>query len=311
MSANIVALSGGVGGAKLAFGLSLVLEKQALAVIANTADDFEHLGLKICPDIDTLIYTLSERNNPITGWGRRDETWSFMASVKELVPESWFSLGDQDLAVHVWRTWQLSLGRTLSDVTKELAGVMNAPATVIPMSDDSVQTMLDTDLGMLEFQDYFVRRQCEPRVNAVGFAGAERARPSPAFAQLLSNPQIDGFIICPSNPYLSIDPILSIPGVTEALKRHRAPVIAVSPIVGGDSLKGPTSKMMGELKIPCSVSSIANHYHGLIDLLFIDNTDADQKPALLDQGVEVAVANIVMENRQNKVALAETILALF
>lgn len=310
MSARIVALSGGVGGAKLASGLASVLEDDELAVIANTGDDFDHLGLQICPDIDTLMYTLAGRNNPETGWGRRDETWSFMHTLKELKPDSWFSLGDHDLAVHVWRTWQLNQGRTLSQVTGELARAMKVATAVIPMSDDPVRTTLDTNEGVLEFQDYFVRQKCQPTVQEISFTGADQATPAPAFASLLTDNSVDAFVVCPSNPYLSVNPILSLPGVSEALRRHSAPVIVVSPIVGGNSLKGPTAKIMGEMNIPCDLDAIADHYGNLADILVIDSTDAEQQEKIATNGIEVAVANIVMGDETDRRTLAEFVLGL-
>ena len=243
----VLALSGGVGGAKLALGLYRVLPPGALTVVANTGDDFEHLGLAISPDLDTLLYTLAGIDNPATGWGRRDETWNFMAALERLGGETWFKLGDGDLATHVERTRRLAAGESLSQITDDFRRRLGISARLLPMSDDPVRTRLLTAEGWLDFQDYFVRRQCAPIVREIAFAGAAAARPHPDFLAALADPALRMVVICPSNPLISIDPILSLPGVREALRACRAPVVAVSPIIGGKAVKGPTAKMMAEL----------------------------------------------------------------
>jgi LPPG:FO 2-phospho-L-lactate transferase len=304
-----VALSGGIGGAKLAFGLSQVLTDGELTVIANTGDDFEHLGLHVSPDVDTLLYTLSGVNNPDTGWGRGDETWSFMSALKEVGAPTWFQLGDKDLALNVFRTKELSRGKTLSDVVSFVAQQFGIQNRIIPMSDDPVRTMVDTTSGTLEFQDYFVRQKCQPVVEQLRYQGSERARPSPGFQAVMESSQIEAFVICPSNPYLSIDPIFALPGVRESISDSTAPVVAVSPVVAGESLKGPTGKIMSELGVPCNSVEVAWHYHGLIDGIIIDSQDAKLAAEIERANVQVVTANIVMKSAQDKSDLAKTLLS--
>ncbi len=269
----IVALSGGVGGAKLSLGLLRTLPADSLTVIVNTADDFTHLGLRISPDVDTTVYTLADIVNPETGWGRRDETWTFMAATGALGGETWFRLGDGDLAMHVERTRRLATGEPLSRITADIARRLSIRANIVPMTDDAVATIVGTTAGDLAFQDYFVRRQCAPRVTSLRFAGAEQAHPATAAAEALGNPELAAVVICPSNPYLSIDPILAIPGMATLLRNCAAPVIAVSPLVGGKAVKGPTAKIMAELDLSISAVEIARHYRGVIDGLVVDAGD--------------------------------------
>jgi len=270
---RVVALSGGVGGAKLSLGLYRLLPARTLTLIVNSGDDFEHLGLRICPDVDTTLYTLANLANTELGWGRRDETWTFLQSLASLGGESWFRLGDGDLALHVYRTQRLRQGEPLSTIITDVAGQWNIHAQVVPMSDDLVQTRLSTDEGELGFQDYFVRRRCEPAVRALEFRGAAEARASAAALTALHDPAVEAIIICPSNPYLSIDPILAVPELRAALRQAKAPVIAVSPLVGGAAVKGPTAKIMGELGVPLSAASIAAHYADTIDGFVLDSRD--------------------------------------
>ena len=244
----VLALSGGIGGAKLALGLSRVLPPGALTVVANTGDDFEHLGLCISPDIDTLIYTLAGLDNPQTGWGRRDETWTFMAALEAIGGETWFRLGDGDLAIHVERTRRLHAGETLSHITGDVCRRLGIATRILPMSDDRVRTRVRTAEGWLDFQDYFVRLKCAPEVREIAFEGVAAARPLPEFMAALADPRLRAVVLCPSNPFISIEPILAIPGVREELMACAAPVIAVSPIIGGRAVKGPTAKMMRELR---------------------------------------------------------------
>src|SRR5258705_11994272 len=246
----VVALSGGVGGAKLALGLSRVLPADELLVVANTGDDFEHLGLSISPDIDTLTYTLAGIDNPATGWGRRDETWSFMDSIGALGGEDWFRLGDRDLALHVERTKRLGAGQTLSEITVGVCRRLGVRPRVLPMSDDRVRTRVHGDSGWIDFQDYFVRQQCRPVVRELVFDGAAASRPQPEVIAALSGGNVRAVVICPSNPFISIEPILAVPGLRAAIAACGAPVVAVSPIVGGRAIKGPTAKMMQELGLP-------------------------------------------------------------
>jgi LPPG:FO 2-phospho-L-lactate transferase len=303
-----VALSGGVGGAKLALGLSKILAPAQLDVIVNTGDDFEHLRLTICPDLDTLTYTLAGLNNTETGWGRAGETWTFMESLKALGGESWFQLGDGDLAIHVERTRRLAEGEPLSRVTMELTARLGIELSVIPMSDDPVRTFVETADGALAFQHYFVRDQCAPIVTGFEFRGAETAAPSPAALQTFADPALDAVVICPSNPFISIDPILAVPGLRAAIEAAAAPVIAVSPIVGGKAIKGPTAKMMAELGITQSAASVARHYDGLIDGFVLDSEDEAAVDEIRALGVEVMTTNTVMQSLEDRVSLAADVL---
>ena len=308
--ASYVALSGGVGGAKLALGLCDVLEDPGrLTVVANTGDDFEHLGLKVCPDLDTLTYTLAGLANPETGWGRAGESGAFMEALAALGGEAWFFLGDKDLAIHVERTRRLRAGESLSAVTSDLCARLGIEARIVPMSDDPVPTVVETEDGPLAFQHYFVRERCRPKVLGFRHEGAEQARPSAGFLDALAAPDPCAVIICPSNPYISIDPILAVPGACAALKACKAPVIAVSPIIGGQAVKGPTAKMMTELGIAPSAKAIAEHYAGLIDGFVLDEADRGAAAGIAAAGVAVEVAATMMTAREEKQALARAVLA--
>ncbi len=304
----VLALSGGIGGAKLALGLARLLPAEQLAIVVNTGDDFEHLGLHISPDIDTLLYTLAGISNPETGWGRANESWSFMSALGELGADTWFRLGDQDLALNVYRTHHLRSGRTLSEVTADLAERLGLSVAVAPMSDDPVRTLVDTDAGLLEFQDYFVRRQCRPAVSGILFKGSESARPSPEFEELLNSRELAAVIICPSNPFLSIDPMLSIPGVRDSLINCAAPVIAVSPVVHGKAIKGPTAKIMGELGIPVAASAVAEHYDELIDGFVLDSSDTQFAKSIANRDLTVEVTSTVMITLDDRMSLARDVL---
>jgi LPPG:FO 2-phospho-L-lactate transferase len=298
-----LALSGGVGGAKLALGLAHAMAPEDLLVVANTGDDFEHLGLLICPDIDTIAYTLAGVSNPETGWGRAGETWSFMEAQAALGGETWFRLGDRDLAVHLERTRRTAAGETLSAVTADLARRLGGRVWIAPMSDRPVRTIVETPDGPLPFQHYFVREQCRPRVTGFRFEGAAAATPSPAFAAALAGGP-EAVVICPSNPFISIDPILAVPGVRDALARRSAPAVAVSPIVGGRAIKGPTAKMMTELGIPSDAAAVAQHYRGLIDGFILDRSDAASAAAVERLGLAVLVTGTVMQTLDDKAQLA-------
>ena len=297
----VLALCGGVGGAKLALGLYKHLAPGALSVAVNTGDDFEHLGLHISPDIDTVLYTLSGTDNPDTGWGRADETWTFMAALEALGGETWFRLGDGDLALHVERTRRLGAGESLSEVCAAFARRFGLDARILPMTGDPLRTVVHTPDGPLPFQHYFVRERCEPRVTGVTFDGAEAARPNPEILRALADPALGAVVICPSNPYLSIDPILAVPGMRIALGACPAPVVAVSPVVGGRAVKGPTAKIMAELGVPVTNAAIAAHYEGLIDGLVLDRADAAEAAAL---GVPALVTETVMTSLEDRIALA-------
>ena len=302
---RVIALSGGVGGAKLALGLSRVLPPHALTVVANTGDDFEHLGLSISPDLDTLLYTLAGLDNPSTGWGQRDESWSFMAALEALGGETWFRLGDRDLATHVERTRRLRAGESLSAIMDDFAGRLGIGARILPMSDDRVRTKVKTAAGWLDFQDYFVRRQCRPAISAVAFDGAESARPHPEFLSALADPQLRAIVICPSNPLISIEPILALPGIRAALRAARAPVIAIAPIIGGAAVKGPTAKMMRELGTAPSASAVAQRYGDLLDAYVVDHRDAADCRGL---DLDIVPTKALMESLADRETLARIVL---
>ena len=306
MSGHVVALSGGVGGAKLAQGLSLALAPDELTIVVNTGDDFRHLGLHISPDIDSVVYALAGLADAARGWGRSDETWSFMAALKGLGGADWFRLGDADLAMHVERSWRLAQGESLSAVTARLCKALGIGARVVPMSDDAVRTRLLSAEGWLDFQDYFVARQCQPVVREVAFAGADRATAQPEALAALARADLRAVVICPSNPFVSVEPILVIPGMRAAIESARAPVIAVTPIIGGKAVKGPAAKMMAELGLAVSGDAIALRYAGLIDVFISD--ERDPLPAQVD-GVRMQSAQTLMSTRADRVALAHAVLA--
>jgi LPPG:FO 2-phospho-L-lactate transferase len=302
---SVLALSGGIGGAKLALGLYRVLPPGALTVIANTGDDFEHLGLSISPDIDTLLYTLAGIDNPELGWGRRNETWTFMTALETLGGETWFKLGDGDLATHVERTRRLAAGESLTQITDDFRQRLGISARILPMSDDSVRTRLRTDDGWLDFQEYFVRLRSAPVVRAITYAGATEARPSPDFLAALVAGDLEAVVICPSNPFLSIDPILSLPGIRDALRACRAQVVAVSPIICGKAVKGPTAKLMAELGLPTSAAAVARYYADILDIYIADDADTDE---LAELEVPALLTRTLMMTLEDRDALARVAL---
>ncbi len=303
-----LALSGGVGGAKLALGLSQVLNEEQLLVVVNTGDDFQHLGVSISPDIDTLIYTLSGLNNKELGWGRQDESWNFMQACEELGMGTWFRLGDKDLALHLFRTQALSQGLTLSEVTRQLCKRFNIKTQIVPMSDDPVKTFVNTTIGRLPFQEYFVKHRCEPEVTGLEYEGIDNAKISLSFDQYLNEPALQAIIICPSNPFLSIQPILSLPMMRDKLKEITPPVIVVSPIVEGQALKGPTAKMMEELNIDCDVNGVVELYADIADGIIIDNKDSAYVEEIESRGIKVHTSNIVMQSLQDRIDLAREVI---
>ncbi len=298
MSTRVTLLCGGVGGAKLARGLHLLAELE-LTVIVNTGDDFEHLGLTICPDVDTVLYTLSGQANRAQGWGREDESWSFMRVLRSLGGEDWFQLGDGDLALHTFRTAQLRAGEKLSAITAHVCRAWELDCAVLPMSDDPVRTMVHTDEGVLPFQRYFVARRCVPQVRAIHFDGASSAHPAPGVLSAIDSADI--IVIAPSNPYLSIDPILAVPELKRALKVARAPIVAVSPLVAGRAVKGPTDKLMRELGIEVGNDAIARHYMELIDGLLVHDDFRHGELA-------VRVADTLMRSDPDRVRVAGEVL---
>jgi LPPG:FO 2-phospho-L-lactate transferase len=306
---HVVALCGGVGGAKLAAGLAAVLPPERLTIVVNTGDDFEHLGLSISPDVDTVVYTLSGLADEVRGWGLADESWQALAMLGRLGEPDWFRLGDRDLAMHIARTRRLREGETLSQVTASLAARLGIGAAIVPMSDDPVRTKVETDAGRLDFQRYFVAEQCRPVARAIDFAGCREARPSPGFEAALSRSDLAALIICPSNPYLSIDPLLSLPGVRQRLAALAVPRVAVSPIVGGQAIKGPTAKLMAELGVSVDVVGIARHYLGVIDRLILDETDRAEAPRVEALGIAADIAPAIMRSHEDREALARATLA--
>ena len=302
---HVLALCGGVGGAKLALGLYRLLG-ESLTIVVNTGDDFEHLGLKISPDLDTVLYTLAGLADPQRGWGRAEETWRFMDALRALGGETWFALGDRDLAMHVQRTEWLKAGKHLSEFAAHAARQFDIAARIVTMSDNPVWTLVETDEGTLPFQHYFVRRRCEPVVRAIRFAGAPDATPTPGLVDRIASGAFAAAVICPSNPYLSVDPILAVPGIAAALARARTPIIAVSPIVGGQAVKGPTAKIMTELGIAITNQSIASHYRGLIDGLVIDEADLADRERI---DVPVLVTRTMMRDLADRERLAGEVVA--
>ncbi len=301
---SVVVLSGGVGGAKLVHGLARALNETPLTAIINVGDDFRHFGLHVSPDIDTVLYTLSGRANRTQGWGREGETWTFMDALRSLGAEDWFQLGDGDLALHVVRSARLKEGATLSAITANFAQAWGIGARLLPATDDPLATMLLTDEGELDFQTYFVARRCQPAVRQIRFEGAEQAQAAPGAVDAILG--ADAVIIAPSNPYLSIDPILAVRDIRDAIVATAAPVVAVSPLIGGQAVKGPTAKLMQELEIPRSVQAIAAHYAGLIDALLIDRREEAEEV----QDILIARDDILMQDDAARVRVGEAALML-
>jgi LPPG:FO 2-phospho-L-lactate transferase len=304
----IVALAGGVGGARLARGLIDALTPNELAIAVNTGDDFEHLGLHISPDLDTVMYTLAGINDPVQGWGIAGETWNFMQALEQVGGESWFRLGDRDLATHVERTRRLRANESLSSVTQHLCSRLGVQHRVVPMSDDPVRTIVHTRTGPLAFQDYFVRNRAEPAVTHIQFAGAEFATMSPGLLDALDDPALEAVVICPSNPYLSIAPILAVPQVRAALAQRRVPAVAVSPIVGGRALKGPAAKIMRELGYEPSALTVAQFYRGLIDALVLDRSDQSLCRSIEALGIRTMLTDTVMHDDRMQTSLARSVI---
>lgn len=306
----ILALAGGVGGARLACGLTEILPADELAVAVNVGDDFEHLGLAISPDLDTVMYSLAGVVNPETGWGRAGESWSFMQALGSLGGETWFRLGDKDLAVHVERTRRLRAGETLSAITGDLCRRLGVRHPVLPVTDRPLRTKVLTDAGELEFQDYFVRQQCRPVVRGFRFEGAETAVPSAPLARLLGSGALRGIVICPSNPWLSVAPLLAVRALHELFAAKRLPVVAVSPIVGGAAIKGPAAKIMNELGVPVSAAGVVRHYGELVDGWLLDATDAGLRGELAATGRTAVFTDTVMRTPQKTVEVARAALDL-
>ena len=314
MKHRIVALTGGVGGAKLARGLVELLDAEALRFVVNVGDDFEHLGLRVCPDLDTLLYTLSGEADPDRGWGRRGESWQFLDALRAYGGPDWFALGDRDLATHVLRTRALADGERLTAVTAGLGGALGVRHAMLPATDRDLRTIVETADGPLAFQQYFVRERCAPAVTGFRFDGADTATPTPEVLAALADPALTGVLICPSNPFVSIDPILAVPGLREALAAAPAPIVAVSPIIGGEAVKGPTAKMMDELAVPRRADAVAAHYGvrgagAVLDGFVLDETDAALADDVRASGLAVAVEPTLMRDLDDRVALGRAALA--
>jgi LPPG:FO 2-phospho-L-lactate transferase len=299
-----VVLSGGVGGARFARGLAAAAGPGAVTVIGNTGDDFVHLGLAISPDLDTVMYTMAGVVNETTGWGRADESWNFLATLGALQGEDWFRLGDRDLAVHIERTRQLAAGSALTAVTADLCRRLGVATRLLPMSDAPIRTMVATDDGELAFQEYFVRRRTEPAVRGLRYAGAATAPPSGPVAAALTDPGLAAVFIGPSNPWLSIGPMLAIPSLSAALRSVGVPVVAVSPIVAGRALKGPAARIMADLGVPVSAVGVAEHYRGLAGGLILDHADAGLAPAVGAAGLAAGITGTIMTDTTAATALA-------
>jgi LPPG:FO 2-phospho-L-lactate transferase len=310
---KIVALAGGVGGAKLAHGLAQILSPEDLTVVVNTGDDFEHYGLYICPDLDTVCYTLAGLANPETGWGRINETWNVIENISKLGGPNWFRLGDQDLGTHLERTRRLNEGKTLTQITKDFCRAWGIEHTVLPMSNQPVRTIVETEEGELAFQEYFVHRRCEPRVKGFRFDGVDLAEPAHGVCEALQS--ADAIIICPSNPWVSIDPILRVISLTptplpvgEGRRGEGERVIAVSPIIGGQAVKGPAAKMYHELGIEPSALAVANHYHGLATGFVLDQIDEQLEGDVMGLNMRTLVTNTLMNSLDNRSRLAKDVL---
>jgi LPPG:FO 2-phospho-L-lactate transferase len=303
---RLTALAGGVGAAKLLSGLVAVLPSKDLTVIVNTGDDFRWMGLYICPDLDTVTYTLAGMANPTTGWGIRDDTFHSLERLHQIGCETWFKLGDRDLATHIYRTHHLQAGDTLTDVTRALCRKNGITAQILPMTDSPVPTLVHTDEGTLEFQDYFVRKKCSPTVRGLSFQGIDATRPAPGVLEAIRD--ADVVVLCPSNPHVSIGPILAVPGIRTALRQTAATVLAVTPIVAGEALKGPTAAMMRQLGEEVSAVRVAKFYRDFLDVFVLDHRDAILKEKIAALGVEVRFTETIMDDMASRVALARFVL---
>ena len=297
---KIVTLAGGVGGAKFAYGLAQILPPEELTVIVNTGDDFEHYGLYVSPDLDTVCYTLAGMANPETGWGLMNESWNVIENASKLGGPDWFRLGDQDLGTHLERTRRLKEGQTLTQITKDFCKAWGVEHVVLPMSDQPVRTIVETEEGDLAFQEYFVHRRCEPPVRGFRFDGLELAEPAPGAREAIQS--ADAVIICPSNPWVSIDPILQV------MKRIEPPVVAISPIISGQTVKGPAAKMFLELGIEPSALAVANHYCDLVTGFVLDTSDQKLEENIRSRNMRTLVTNTLMKSLDNRKQLASDVL---
>ena len=297
---KIVALAGGVGGAKLAHGLAQILAPEDLTIIVNTGDDFEHLGMYICPDLDTVCYTLAGLANPEAGWGRVNETWNTFSNIEKLGGPNWFRLGDQDIATHLERTRRMKEGQSLSQITKGFCAAWGIKHTILPMTDSPVRTMVDTYEGELAFQEYFVHKHCEPRVKGFRFDGVQAAEPVIGVREAINS--AEAIVICPSNPWVSVDPILRV------IQKINKPVIAVSPIIGGKTVKGPAAKMYLELGIEPSALAVAEHYRNILAGFVLDSVDSEIESNIKQLGIRTLVTDTLMNNLTDRTRLAQDVL---
>jgi len=307
-SPAVLALAGGVGGAKLALGLARCLPPDDLVICVNTGDDETFHGLHISPDLDTMMYTLSGLSNQETGWGVAGDTFDALEMLGKFGADTWFNLGDRDLATHIRRTQLLSDGKTLSEVTSELNRRLGVAHHVIPMSDDPVRTVLSTDEGELPMQRYFVGRRAEPKVKEVRYLGADTATVAPGLENAIAGAGM--LVLCPSNPYLSLGPILALPGVRQGLRAFPGKKVCVSPIVGGDSVKGPAGKIMAELGKQVSCVEVAREYRDICDVFVMDLQDRALASEIEEMNITPLVTSTIMETEEDKIALAKEILAL-
>ena len=306
---KITVLAGGVGGAKLVDGLARIVDPGDLTVIVNTGDDFIHLGLQICPDLDTVCYTLAGIANPDTGWGRKDESWTVISEIERLGGPAWFRLGDQDIATHLERTRRIQAGQSLSQITRSFCEAWGVGVRVLPMSDRAVSTWVETEeLGWLPFQEYFVKKHCAPIVKGFNFRGASQAEPAPGVLQTLR--EADLIVIAPSNPWVSIGPILSIPGVLNEL-RNRKDCIAVSPLIGGKAIKGPAAKMYTEMGLEPNNLTVAQHYRPFVKVLVIDEGDQEDIESIQGMDVIPFVTKTFMKTVEDRVFLAQEVLRIW
>ena len=303
----ITVLSGGVGAARLLHALSDVVDPQEITAVVNVGDDLVLNGLTICPDLDTITYTLAGLNNDELGWGLAGESWRVMDELEELGGASWFRLGDRDLATHLYRSQRLSEGATKSQVTKELSAHHGVAIRLLPVTDDTLATQFDTDLGRLNFQEYFVRHHHDVKVTAIDIVGAEQARATGDVIESLTT--ASRIVIAPSNPLISIDPILRVGGVREVLERRREDVVAVSPIIDGHALKGPADRLLAEMGHDVSCVGVVDFYKGLVGTWIIDEADAQQADIIRSRGVEVIVTTTIMADPQNARRLAHAVIS--
>ena len=302
---SVVALAGGVGAARFLDGLTRVLAPERVFVIGNTADDAEIHGLNISPDLDTVTYTLAGLADPRRGWGIRGDTFRCLEALGRLGTETWFQLGDRDLATHLYRTNRLRQGVKLTEVAAEIAAALGVRSRIVPMSDDRIRTRICTPAGELEFQVYFVKRRARDKVLNVRFEGAAEASPAPGIIEAISG--ADAIILCPSNPFISIGPILAVPGIRDSLRRKRDRVLAISPIVGGRALKGPAAHMMKSMRLRPAAAEVARLYADFVGLFVLDEVDREQAGTVEKLGMRAVVTNTVMRGLREKKSLARIV----